>query len=167
MAIEIERKFLVKDDSWRKGAKGQKYRQGYMSRGETATVRIRITEKGAFLTIKGKPAVQEDKISATKLEFEYVVPISDAQEMLQLLCQGPLIEKTRYCVEHDGMTWEIDEFYGENAGLIMAEIELESENQVITFPKWLGREVTSDKRYYNASLSSNAYSQWKDGEAPA
>lgn len=167
MAVEIERKFLVKDDSWREGAKGQKYMQGYMSRGDVATVRVRVTEKGAFLTIKGKPAVKEGTISAAKLEFEYPVPVTDAQEMLNLLCQGPIIEKTRYCIEHRGMTWEVDEFYGANAGLIMAEVELDSEDQEITLPSWIGREVTSDKRYYNASLSENAYSQWKDGEAPA
>ena len=167
MAIEIERKYLVKDDSWREGAKGQKYMQGYMSRGEVATVRVRITEKGAFLTIKGKPAIKEGEISAAKLEFEYPVPLADAKEMLTLLCQGPIIEKTRFCVEHAGMTWEIDEFYGENDGLLMAEVELESEDQSVEIPSWIGREVTSDTRYYNASLSVNSYSKWKDGEAPA
>lgn len=167
MAIEIERKFLVKNDSWREGAQGQKYMQGYMSRGEVATVRVRITEKGAFLTIKGKPAVQDSTISAAKLEFEYPVPIADAREMLNLLCQGPIIEKTRYCIEHNGMTWEVDEFYGKNAGLVMAEVELETEDQDIIPPTWIGREVTSDKRYYNASLSEHSYSEWKDGEAPA
>lgn len=167
MAIEIERKFLVKNDSWREGAQGQKYMQGYMSRGKVATVRVRITEQGAFLTIKGKPTVQEETISAAKLEFEYPIPVADAKEMLNLLCEGPIIEKTRYCIEQNGLTWEVDQFYGENSGLIMAEVELESEDQEITLPSWIGREVTSDTRYYNASLAEKPYSQWKDGEAPA
>ncbi|CAG35446.1 CYTH domain-containing protein [Desulfotalea psychrophila] len=163
MAIEIEKKFLLTSDSWREGASGQIYSQGYLSKSPEKTVRVRITETGAYLTIKGRPAVKDGKISAAKLEFEYSIPKADAEELLKNLCSGPIIHKKRYCIEYRGFTWEVDEFFGENEGLLMAEIELEAEDQEFDLPPWIGEEVTSDKRYYNASLSEYPYSQWGKG----
>lgn len=158
MGREIERKFLVKDDSWRQGASGRQYRQGYISRDEQRAVRVRIVEARGFLTIKGRHSER------TRLEFEYEIPLADARELLDTLCQPPLIEKTRYRVDHAGNTWEIDVFHGENAGLIVAEIELSREDQPFELPPWAGREVTDDPRYLNTSLSKHPYRQWRDGD---
>ncbi len=155
MAIEIERKFLLRDDSWRKSARGRHYRQGYIMTGRGVTVRVRTVEDAGFLTIKGKSR------GAARAEYEYPIPLADAREMLETLCSGPLIEKTRYLVEYGGFTWEIDEFAGENQGLLVAEIELSSEEQDFPRPPWLGREVTGDSRYFNASLVQNPYGKWK------
>lgn len=157
MGREIERKFLVKDESWRKGAVGKLYRQGYISRDEQRAVRVRIVEKQAFLTLKGRHN------DLTRLEFEYEIPLADARELLDTLCQPPLIEKIRYRVDYAGNTWEIDVFSGENAGLIVAEIELSREDQPFELPPWAGREVSDDPRYLNTSLSKHPYRQWRDG----
>ncbi len=154
MAMEIERKFLLRNDSWRRSARGRKYRQGYITAGSGVTVRVRTVEEQGFLTIKGKSS------GAARAEYEYLIPVEDAREMLSTLCSGPLIEKTRYLVEYGGFTWEIDEFAGENQGLLVAEIELESEEQDFPRPPWLGREVTGDDRYFNASLVRNPYRNW-------
>ncbi len=154
MATEIERKFLLRDDSWRSGARGRRYRQGYIMSGSGVTVRVRTVEEQGFLTIKGKSR------GAVRAEYEYPVPLADAREMLATLCEKPLIEKTRYLVEYGGFTWEIDEFAGENRGLVVAEIELGSEDQEFPRPPWLGEEVTGDVRYFNASLAKNPFRQW-------
>ncbi|HEB51112.1 MAG TPA: CYTH domain-containing protein [Desulfobulbus sp.] len=154
MAIEIERKFLLRNDSWRQSARGRLYRQGYIMSGSGVTVRVRTVEEKGFLTIKGKSR------GAARAEYEYPIPLTDAREMLETLCTGPLIEKMRYLVEYEGFTWEIDEFAGENQGLIVAEIELSSEVQEFPRPPWLGREVTGDGRYFNASLARNPYRRW-------
>ncbi len=154
MGVEIERKFLVKDDSWRKGATGVLYRQGYMLNESQRTVRIRIAGEQAFLTIKG--ATQ----GATRQEFEYPIPVEDARVLLDHFCPPPHIEKYRYTIEYAGHTWEIDEFLGENAGLIIAEVELSREDEAIRFPPWLGEEVTHDSRYFNANLSLRPYRSW-------
>lgn len=164
MAIEIEKKFLLKSDEWRHDAEGQKYVQGYINQEPGRTVRVRITEENSYLTIKGKPEESEGKLGAAKLEFEYIIPQADAEEMISKLCSGPIISKTRYRVPYKGFIWEIDEFYGENEGLILAEIELDQEDQPFEKPPWIGKEVTSDKRYYNARLSQHPYSEWKDQE---
>lgn len=158
MGREIERKFLVKDDSWRKGAVGKLYCQGYISRDEQRAVRVRIVEARGFLTIKGRHSER------TRLEFEYEIPLADARELLDTLCHPPLIEKNRYRVDYAGNTWEIDVFSGENAGLIVAEIELSREDQPFEMPPWAGREVTDDPRYLNTSLSKHPYRQWRDGD---
>ncbi len=155
MAIEIERKFLLCNDSWRQGARGRHYRQGYIMTGRGVTVRVRTVEDRGFLTIKGKSR------GMARAEYEYPIPVADAREMLETLCTGPLIEKTRYLVEYRGFTWEIDEFAGENQGLLVAEIELSSEDQDFPRPPWLGREVTGDRRYFNASLVQDPYKNWK------
>lgn len=153
MAIEIERKFLLNSSDWKLGASGTLFRQGYLNRDPARTVRVRIAGEAAFLTIKGKTS------GATRSEFEYPIPLAEAADLLAL-CDGPLIEKTRYCVTVAGFVWEIDEFAGDNAGLVVAEIELPSEDTVFTRPDWLGDEVTGDARYYNSSLSKTPYSAW-------
>ncbi|EMI56038.1 CYTH domain-containing protein [Rhodopirellula sallentina] len=153
MGIEIERKFLVKDEGYRSDD-STLLRQGYLSTVKERTVRVRIAGEKAFLTIKG---VTE---GATRSEYEYEIPVEDAAEMLDKLCPPPLIEKRRYRTEHEGMVWEVDEFFGANEGLVLAEIELNEEGQTFAKPSWLGDEVTEDRRYYNANLISNPYSKW-------
>lgn len=153
MAIEIERKFLVVGDAWRTTA-AVYYCQGYLSRSKERTVRIRIAGEQGYLTIKGVTT------GASRSEFEYEIPLVDAQQLLAL-CDGPLIEKYRRDVHYEGMLWEVDEFLGENKGLVVAEIELESESQTFAKPDWVGVEVTSDARYYNSNLSLSPFSSWK------
>lgn len=154
MGIEIERKFLVTGDGWRQQASTQThFSQGYLSRDPARTVRIRVAGEKAFLTIKGATT------GATRAEFEYEVPLADAQALLAL-CDGPVVEKIRHLCPHEGMTWEVDEFLGANAGLVVAEIELESETQVFARPEWLGAEVTGDGRYVNANLAVKPFASW-------
>ncbi|MCS6813426.1 MAG: CYTH domain-containing protein [Cyanobacteria bacterium] len=154
MAIEIERKFLVIGDAWRTLGQGTLYRQGYITKGQGRTVRVRIAGDQGYLTIKGAP------VGLVRPEFEYAIPLADAETMLATLCDRPLIEKTRYRIDWDGLVWEVDEFLGENQGLIIAEVELTSPTQAITLPSWVGDEVTHDARYYNASLVSHPFSRW-------
>lgn len=158
MGIEIERKFLVRSDEWRDGAVGTHLQQGYLTTDPERTVRVRV--KGddtngyrARLTIKGKTQ------GASRAEFEYDIPVDDARVLLNL-CLPPLIEKTRYTVDHGGYTWEIDVFAGVNAGLILAEVELTSEDEQPPLPAWIGEEVTSDRAYYNANLIARPFSTW-------
>jgi CYTH domain-containing protein/phosphohistidine phosphatase SixA len=155
MAIEIERKFLVKAEGWRRRAAGKTYRQGYLSVDPERTVRVRIAGEEGFLTIKGKTE------GMARSEFEYPIPLTDAAHLLDSLCMHPLIEKTRYSLEFEGRTWEIDEFGGDNLGLVLAEVELDSENEQVILPPWVGEEVTGDRRYYNASLIQNPFSKWQ------
>ncbi len=156
MAIEIERKFLVADTStqatWR-AAPGAHYRQGYLNRDKTRTVRVRIAGDAAFLTIKGI------SVGATRAEFEYAIPVVDAQALLAM-CDGPLIEKTRHVLVHQGTTWEVDDFAGDNMGLVVAEVELHSEAQAFEQPDWLGDEVTQDARYFNSNLANHPFARW-------
>jgi adenylate cyclase len=158
MGTEIERKFLlatgVASDTWRIGATSRRLVQGYLSRDPERTVRVRIDEDSAFLTIKGKNA------GATRAEFEYSIPLADA-ELLLPLCLSPRIDKTRHHVVFEGHRWEIDEFFGDNAPLIVAELELASEAETFARPPWLGAEVTDDPRYFNSQLAVNPYSRWK------
>ncbi len=155
MATEIERKFLVKGDKWRSLGRGTGYRQGYISTKETGTtVRVRVVGDRGYLTIKGTT------VGASRAEFEYPIPVEDAREMLNTLCDRPLIEKTRYRIQQGELTWEVDEFAGENQGLILAEVELEDENQTVELPEWIDREV-SDPKYFNVNLAKHPYSQWK------
>lgn len=156
MGREIERKFLVRDQSWRAVAgSGTPYRQGYLNLDPERTVRVRVAGDRAFITIKGKTD------GAARDEFEYPVPTGDANHLLEMLAIQPIIEKTRYVVREHGLKWEIDEFGGENAGLVVAEVELENSEQHIDKPAWLAGEVTSDPRYFNANLVRSPYSQWK------
>ncbi len=152
MALEIERKFLVTGTGWREAA-GVHYAQGYLNRDKHRTVRVRVAGEAAFLTIKGLTQ------GATRAEFEYPIPVADAQALL-LLCEGPLIEKTRYVLQVGQTTWEVDEFHGENAPLVVAEVELPSEDAAFDRPDWLGEEVTQDARYFNASLSQLPFQRW-------
>ena len=149
MGIEIERKFLLVGNGWKNQTVGNTIRQGYLSSDHARVVRIRIVNDEAFITIKSSTN------GIFRNEWEYPIPIRDAEDMLENLCLRPLIEKKRYCVTYEGMTWEIDEFFGENEGLLIAEIELESENQIFSKPKWVGKEVTDDPRYYNTNLMRN------------
>jgi adenylate cyclase len=154
MSVEIERKFLVRGDDWRMGAVSTLCRQGYLSSGPGRTVRVRVAGEHATLTIKGPPR------GIARPEFEYEIPVAEANELLDTLCEQPLIEKIRHVVAYDGFAWEIDEFQGDNAGLVVAEVELEREHQDVSLPPWVGEEVTGDPRYYNASLVRNPYSRW-------
>ncbi len=154
MAVEIERKFLVVEDSWRELAEGTSYRQGYLSTVKERTVRVRTIDDKGYLTIKGIT------IGATRAEYEYEIPAADANEMLDTLCEQPIIEKKRYKIPRDGFTWEIDEFGGVNEGLIVAEIELESEDQAFDKPGWVGEEVTGDPKYFNSNLIANPFTAW-------
>ena len=156
MPLEIERKFLVTDDGWRQPGRGVRYRQGYLSTHPGRSVRVRSGAGKGFITIKGLT------VNSTRAEYEYPIPPADAEELLDTLCLKPLIEKTRYVVEHAGLRWEVDEFEGVNAGLLIAEVELASADQRIQLPPWVGAEVTDDPRYYNASLISHPYSTWGD-----
>jgi CYTH domain-containing protein len=153
MGTEIERKFLVKEGPWREAA-AETYRQGYLSTVKERTVRVRTINDKGYLTVKGV------SVGASRLEFEYEIPVADAEQLLDNLCEKPLIEKQRYKLDHGGLTWEIDVFFGDNEGLIVAEVELQSEDQVFERPGWVVDEVTSDPRYYNANLISNPYSNW-------
>ena len=153
MARETERKFLVSGEDWRSG-EATRFRQGYLNLDKERTVRVRLAEDSAYITVKGETS------GATRKEFEYRIPPHDADEMLATLCHRPLIEKCRYRVRHGGLDWEIDEFFGDNAGLVVAEVELESERQTIERPAWLGEEVTSDPKYFNANLIARPFSTW-------
>jgi adenylate cyclase len=158
MAIEIERKFLVNGNSWRRGATGQRIRQGYICSFPDRAVRVRIDGDRAFLTIK---AAQN---GASRYEYEYEIPMRDATEMLERLCERPLIEKMRHHLTVDGREWVVDEFEGENAGLMVAEVELEKEGQAIALPDWAGAEVTDEPRYLNVNLVRHPYRLWSSDE---
>ena len=154
MAKEIERKFLVKGDSWRGLGSGKRYRQGYLSTVKERTVRVRTAGEQGFITVKGI------SVGASRSEYEYEIPTADANEMLDRLCERPLVEKTRYRIPFCGLTWEVDEFAGDNRGLVTAEVELHSETQEVSLPDWIGPEVTGDPRYFNSNLVAHPFSKW-------
>jgi len=158
MGVEIERKFLLANDDWRALGEPVLLRQGYLSSTPERTVRVRVEgrtghEQGV-LTIKSKSQ------GAARGEWEYPIPLHDATELLERLCERPLVEKYRRRIEHAGFTWEVDEFLGENAGLVVAEIELPAEDTRFDKPAWIGQEVTNDRRYYNSNLIRSPYSTW-------
>jgi len=152
MAIEIERKFRVTGTGWRT-ADGVRYTQGYLNRDKARTVRVRLAGQHAWLTIKGATS------GATRAEFEYAIPVADAAALLQL-CDGPLIDKTRHTQTVRNTVWEVDEFHGDNSGLVVAEVELASEEQPYDRPDWLGEEVTHDPRYFNSALITRPFNSW-------
>jgi adenylate cyclase len=155
MAIEIERKFLLKNTSWQEVAEpGMKYSQGYLVGSKNASVRVRVEGERAFINIKSAT------IDITRQEFEYEIPLTDAQQLLDSLCEKPLISKTRYHVKYEQHTWEIDVFDGDNAGLVVAEIELKDINEPFAKPGWLGDEVSNDVRYYNVNLVKHPFKDW-------
>lgn len=155
MGIEIERKFLVKKDKWAQVVKAKQslYRQGYILSDKQKTVRVRLTDTEAFLTIKGQ------SVGIARHEFEYSIPMEDARHMLDNLCVSEL-SKVRYFIPHDGHTWEVDEFLGQNEGLIVAEIELAAEDEQFSLPDWVDKDVTAEKKYTNSNLSINPYKNW-------
>ncbi|NEQ95984.1 MAG: CYTH domain-containing protein [Cyanothece sp. SIO2G6] len=154
MGIEIERKFLVTGEAWRSLSPGTLYRQGYIRTQGSATVRVRIAGETGYLTLKGPTR------GLSRLEFEYEIPLAEAQQLLDELCDRPLIEKYRYPIQIGELTWEIDEFIGENQGLILAEVELTDPEQPVDCPAWIGTEVSGDSRYFNSNLAKTPFSQW-------
>jgi adenylate cyclase len=163
MPVEIERKFLVEDDAWRAGVRRRElFRQGYLAGGAACSVRVRVAGDRAWLGLKGR--VQ----GATRLEYEYEIPLREGNEILDALCAEGRLEKWRHWVPHAGHEWEVDEFLGPNAGLVVAEIELDDEAEEFVRPSWLGTEVTHDARYFNSHLAARAWPQWRDapGAAP-
>lgn len=157
MGIEIERKFLLKSSEWKKleqFARPSIIRQGYLSSDPERTVRVRLKDELGYLTIKGSTQ------GLSRKEFEYQIPVAEAEDLLSM-CDGPLIEKTRFYIKTGNQLWEIDEFFGDNTGLVLAEAELESEEQALEIPEWVGTEVTKDKRYYNSQLAFKPYIQWE------
>lgn len=156
MGIETERKFLIKAASFQQlisHLQAEEIRQGYLCSDPERTVRVRLKAQQGYLTIKGKSS------GFSRPEFEYPIPAVDAEAMLKL-CKGPLIEKNRYKLHSNGQLWEIDEFFGDNAGLLMAEAELEDEQQALEIPEWIEKEVTEDVRYYNSNLAKHPFKQW-------
>ena len=155
MGIEIERKFLVKNDAWRAGVDSQVHiMQGYIANNAGLTVRVRIKGAGAFLTIKGSTQ------GISRAEYEYAIPVEDAETMLRELAISPPIDKVRHKIPVGEHVWELDVFAGENEGLVMAEVELASEDEVFDMPAWAGEEVSADQRYYNVNLARNPYKHW-------
>ena len=155
MGVEIERKFLLRDNSWQAQAdQGTHFRQGYLSSAGPGSVRVRIEGEQAKLNIKSAT------LDMHRLEYEYPIPLADAHQMLDQICIKPLIDKIRYHVMHAGKLWEIDVFSGDNQGLVVAEVELRSRDEQIDLPDWAGAEVTHDKRYYNVSLVRHPYRDW-------
>lgn len=153
MGTEIERKFLVTGSEWRQ-ADAVRFSQGYLNRDKERTVRVRVAGESATLTVKGI------NIGAKRAEYEYEIPVSHALELLKI-CDGVILEKNRHIVVYNGLIWEVDEFLGENKGLVVAEVELESDDQSFDRPEWVGQEVTADPRYFNSNLSTNPYRNWR------
>ncbi len=155
MGVEIERKFLVRNRDWfSRIHSSARIRQGYLANEQRLTVRVRTAGSEGWLTVKGPVR------GMSRAEFEYPIPRADADQMLNNLCQHPLLEKTRYWLRHEGHTWEIDVFEGDNLGLVIAEVELDDPAEDVVLPPWVGTEVTDDPRYLNASLVKRPYRQW-------
>jgi adenylate cyclase len=154
MAKEIERKFLIDLAILGPMEGGASIKQGYISTSDKTVVRVRVVSAEAYLTLKG------ENIGLTRTEFEYPIPVSDANEIISELCNGPIIEKTRYLLKYSKHTWEVDIFHGENHGLVIAEIELTSENEEFDLPPWLGEEVSDDIKYFNSNLLENPFKNW-------
>ena len=154
MAIEIERKFLVKEKPFSIAKRSLKINQGYIINEKSKVIRVREKGDDYFLTIKG------NNIGISRLEYDFPISKEDAKELIFHFCNTTLIEKTRHYIEHEEHTWEVDEFHGKNNGLIVAEIELESEDEKFEKPDWVGEEVTQDDRYYNMNLAIHPYTSW-------
>ncbi len=155
MGVEIEKKFLVDHDKWDKVNKpdGTHYRQGYLLSSERQTIRVRVSETKGYINLKSAMS------SLSRKEFEYEIPLEDGLEILDLFAKNGT-EKVRYRIPHVGKTWEVDVFKGDNAGLIVAELEMESEDEVIELPDWVTKEVTDDDRYANSSLAKHPFKEW-------
>ncbi len=155
MGTEIERKYLVTGEGWLPGYESRAIRQGYLAFGPPASVRVRVSGNKAYLNIK------RSTLDISRDEFEYAIPVDEAEFMLKQLCVGRCVEKTRHLVRHAGLVWEVDVFEGATAGLVVAEVELEREDQRIELPAWVGREVSGDARYLNSSLAQRPFREWK------
>ncbi|WP_434631514.1 CYTH domain-containing protein [Chromobacterium sp. CV08] len=153
MAMEIERRFVVSGDGWRGLAPAVQYRQGYLSVEKERTVRVRVVGEQAWLTLKSHIS------NVSRHEFEYAIPLADAQTIMDAMCPM-VVDKLRHRIEYQGFVWEVDEFFGDNAGLVLAEIELPAEDTQFAKPQWIGAEVTEDGRYTNAYLSKKPYRSW-------
>lgn len=155
MAKEIERKFLVKSQGWQAHVqRAVKYRQGYLNDAQQCSIRVRVGGDQAYLNIKSAT------LGIQRLEYEYAIPVQDANEMLDRFCQGASVEKTRHYVKEQGRTWEVDVFEGDNVGLVVAEIELDHEDEQFPLPPWVGHEVSDDPRYYNVCLVKHPFKHW-------
>lgn len=151
---EIERKFLVVNDGWKPAPASKAIRQGYLAFGPPASVRVRLAEGRADLNIK------RSTLAVSREEFEYEIPLADGEALLAELCEGHIVEKTRHLVDYGGLTWEVDVFSGVNEGLVVAEVELEREDQPVETPPWAGEEVSGDPRYLNSNLAQHPYRDW-------
>ena len=158
MALEIERKYLIDLEKISPLENGIRIKQGYLSTNKNAVVRVRVKNDKAYLTIKGSNS------GIARLEFEYEIPLDEANEMLEKLCQKPVIDKTRYLITHENHTWEVDIFYGDNEGLVVAEVELSSEDEFINLPSWVKEEVSHDDRYFNSNLMKLPFKDWKENK---
>ncbi len=154
MGIEIERKYLVKSDVWKSLGDKKFYQQGYLLIDKNRTIRIRTIEDKGFITIKGSAK------GISRNEFEYEIPVEEARVILETLCEKPFIKKYRTKIQLNNLIWEVDEFIDENNGLVIAEVELENENQKIDIPNWIGEEVTGDMKYFNSMLIKNPFTKW-------
>ena len=154
MALEIERKYLIDLEKLGTLENGIRIKQGYLSINKESVVRVRIKNDKGYLTVKGS------NNSISRLEFEYEIPFDEANEMLDNLCQKPVIDKSRYIVNYETNIWEIDIFYGDNEGLVVAEVELKDENEKINLPSWIKEEVSQDVRYFNSNLMKHPYKDW-------
>ena len=158
MALEIERKYLIDLEKISPLENGIRIKQGYLSTDKNAVVRVRVKNDKAYLTIKGSNS------GIARLEFEYEIPLDEANEMLEKLCQKPVIDKTRYLITHENHTWEVDVFYGDNEGLVVAEVELSSEDEHINLPSWVKEEVSHDDRYFNSNLMKLPFKDWEENK---
>lgn len=158
MALEIERKYLIDLEKISPLENGIRIKQGYLSTDKNAVVRVRVKNDKAYLTIKGSNS------GIARLEFEYEIPLDEANEMLEKLCQKPVIDKTRYLINYENHTWEVDIFYGDNEGLVVAEVELSSEDEHINLPSWVKEEVSHDDRYFNSNLMKLPFKDWKENK---
>ena len=158
MALEIERKYLIDLEKISPLENGIRIKQGYLSTNKNAVVRVRVKNDKAYLTIKGSNS------GIARLEFEYEIPLNEANEMLEKLCQKPVIDKTRYLINHENHTWEVDIFYGDNEGLVVAEVELSSEDEHINLPSWVKEEVSHDDRYFNSNLMKLPFKDWEENK---
>ncbi|PSB04729.1 CYTH domain-containing protein [Merismopedia glauca] len=156
MAVEIERKFLVNSNEWRSLAPGTLYRQGYIPTNPDVTVRVRLVGEQGYLTIK------TPLTAISKAEYEYPIPLSDAQSMIDSACKSLIVEKYRHKIPFGGLVWEVDEFIGQNAGLILAEVEIPTEDFAVELPNWNLQEVSGDRRYYNHYLAHHPFQTWKN-----
>lgn len=159
MGVEIERKFLVRGEAWRAAAvRRQRFRQGYLANTERSSIRVRLADGAAWLSVKSMTR------ELVRLEFEYPVPAEDAEQLLDRLCEPPLLEKVRHYVPVGAHEWEVDEFLGANAGLVVAELELDDPDEAYERPDWVGAEVTHEARYYNFNLAARPYAAWSPVE---